>query len=146
MSKTKKNTCTPPTLKELPAEFTKQISISSDDGDILGNVLRAALPQLAKKAAAESYGYSTAVKSINFASNLHESTKDIVDGFNSYHGGLIQELTGELGINFTWRHEGPCGTTSSDVRDLYDGTFIDVHVVIGRKLKDKKELARHGVK
>jgi len=146
MAKAKKNTCTPPTLKELPLEFSKQISIESDDVDVLGNVLRAALPQLAKKAAAESYGYNSAVKSINFASALHDAVKPIADDFTNYHGGLVQQMAGELGINTTWRFASECGETSFDVRDPYDGTEVEVHVVVKRKLKDKKFLAKRGVK
>jgi hypothetical protein len=145
-NKKKKNTCVPPTLKELPGAFSQQVSISIDDADVLNSVLRAALPQLAKKAAAESYGHNTAVKSINFASALHDAVKPVVDDFGSYHGGAVQKLAGELGINTSWRYEGKCGDTSYDVRDLYKGTSIEIHVVIKRELEDKKFLSDRGVK
>jgi hypothetical protein len=146
MSNNKKNTCTPPKLKELPAAFSKQVSINIEDAEVLNSVLRAALPQLAKKAAAENYGHNTAVKAINFASALHDSVKPIVDDFGSYHGGAIQTMSGELGINTNWRYASECGEQSFDVRDLYKGTSIEVHIVIKRELEDKKYLAKRGVK
>lgn len=146
MSNNKKNTCTPPKLKELPAAFSKQVSINIEDAEVLNSVLRAALPQLAKKAAAESYGHNSAVKAINFASALHDSVKPIVDDFGSYHGGAIQTMAGELGINTNWRYASECGETSFDVRDLYKGTSIEVHVVIKRELEDKKYLSKRGIK
>lgn len=149
---TKNNSCGAPKLKELPAEFAKQVSISVDNANVISTILKASLPELAKLVAKGGGYYNTAhgvVKALNVATSLDLKASDITEEWGGYHGSGFKQDLSDAGLARSWSiKQDECGgyTKNLDTYDLYESTDLEVHLVFTRKLKDKKELARMGVK
>jgi hypothetical protein len=139
--------CGAPTLKQLPLELGEQISVDGVDATSFVNVLAASLPQLAKNASSNNYNRSEAVRSINLASSMYESVKNAAEDWNNYHATRITNELQNLGINIKWQVQHENGFIESmDASELYSASVVDIHIVVKRKLKDKKFLATKGVK
>lgn len=151
MFKKNDQTCNAPKLKELPAEFSEQVTYNGLEGKRILDVLKASLPQLAKQTASNSYNNSDAVKSITLASSLHDALSPVIDKLNSNYGyngqaGSFRNVLEAAGITRDWRVESKCGSENMQTHELYADVDVEIHVVVSRKLKDKKFLASKGVK
>ena len=150
----KKNTkeqCGAPKLKELPAEFTQQISASVDNGSVISNLLRASLPELAKQVGkGNSYNGSIAgsVKALNLATSLDLKAAEINDEWNGYGARGFRTLISDSGLARSWRapHANGQYDENMETYELYESFEAEIHVVFRKKLKDKKFLASKGVK
>lgn len=149
MAKNTDNKCGAPKLKELPAEFNQQVSIPVDSASIVGLIMQASLPELAKRVSkGNSYSNSVsgAVKALNAATSLDLKVTEINEAWDGYHG--FNATLSDAGLLRQWRAQRPgCDFTESvDTADLYEGTVAEVHITFSKKLKDKKYLASKGVK
>ena len=149
MATKKTNDCGAPKLKDLPAEFNQQVSIEVPSASIIGLIMEASLPDLAKRVAkGNSYNNSTsgAIKALNVATALHVKVDEINDTWDGYRG--FRTVLSDAGLLREWRAQRPgCDITEShDSADLYDSTVAEVHITFTKKLKDKKSLALKGVK
>lgn len=149
MATNKTEKCGAPKLKELQAEFNQQVSIQVDSASIVGLIMQASLPELAKRVA-KGNGYSNsvngAIKALNVATALDLKVTEINDAWDGYHG--FNSVLSDHGLLRQWRTQKPgCDFTESvDTADLYEGTIAEVHITFSKKLKDKKFLASKGVK
>jgi len=149
MAKTTDNKCGAPKIKELPAEFNQQVSIEVPSASIVGLIMEASLPDLAKRVGkGNNYNNSVngAVKALNVATALHTKVDEINDSWDGYRG--FKTVLSDAGLLREWRHQKPgCEYTESvSTDDLYDNTIAEVHITFTKKLKDKKTLASKGVK
>jgi hypothetical protein len=149
MAKTTDNKCGAPKLKELPAEFNQQVSIEVPSASIIGLIMQASLPELAKRVAkGNSYSNSVSgnIKALNIATALDMKVTDINDAWDGYHG--FNTVLSDEGLLREWRTQKPgCDFTErTDTADLYESTVAEVHITFSKKLKDKKFLASKGVK
>jgi hypothetical protein len=149
MAKTTDNKCGAPKLKELPAEFNQQVSIEVPSASIVGLIMEASLPELAKRIAkGNTYSNSVSgnVKAMNVATALDMKVTEINDSWDGYHG--FNRVLSDAGLLRQWRTQKPgCDYTENvDTGDLYEGTVAEVHITFTKKLKDKKYLASKGVK
>ena len=149
MAKTTNDKCGAPKLKELPAEFNQQVSIEVPSASIIGLIMEASLPDLAKRVAkGNNYSNSVngAVKALNVATALHSKVDEINDTWDGYRG--FRTVLSDAGLLREWRAQRPgCDITEAhDSADLYDSTVSEVHITFTKKLKDKKILASKGVK
>jgi hypothetical protein len=149
MAVKKTDKCGAPKLKELPAEFNQQVSIQVDSASIVGLIMQASLPDLAKRVAkGNSYSNSVngAVKALNTATALDLKVNEINETWDGYRG--FQTVLSDAGLLRQWRTQrGDCDMTEgTDTADLYEGTVAEVHITFTKKLKDKKFLASKGVK
>ena len=141
--------CGAPKLKELQAEFNQQVSIQVDSASIVGLIMQASLPDLAKRVAkGNNYmnNVNGAIKALNVATALDLKVTEINDAWDGYHG--FNATLSDHGLLRQWRTQKPgCDFTESvDTSDLYEGTVAEVHITFSKKLKDKKYLASKGVK
>lgn len=149
MAKTTDNKCGAPKLKELPAEFNQQVSIEVPSASIVGLIMQASLPELAKRVAkGNSYSNSVSgnIKALNVATAIDIKVDEINDAWDGYRG--FRTTLSDAGLLREWRANRPgCDITEShDTSDLYEGTVAEVHITFTKKLKDKKTLASKGVK
>jgi hypothetical protein len=150
MSKvTKTNECGAPKLKQLPAEFNQQVSIEVPSASIIGLIMQASLPELAKRVGkGNSYSNSVSgnIKALNVATSLDIKVDEINTSWDGYRG--FQTVLSDEGLLREWRTQKPgCDFTESvDTADLYENTVAEVHITFTKKLKDKKFLASKGVK
>lgn len=145
----KTNECGAPKLKELQAEFNEQVSIEVPSASIVALIMRAALPDLAKRVAkGDSYSNSSsgAVKALNVATALELKVDEINTTWDGYRG--FRTVLSDAGLLREWRTQRPnCDFTESmDTSELYENTVAEVHITFSKKLKDKKFLASKGVK
>jgi hypothetical protein len=145
----KTSECGAPKLKELPAEFNQQVSIEVPSASIIGLIMQASLPELAKRVAkGNSYSNSVSgnIKALNIATALDMKVTDINDAWDGYHG--FNTVLSDHGLLREWRTQKPgCDFTErADTSDLYEATVAEVHITFSKKLKDKKFLASKGVK
>lgn len=145
----KTNECGAPKLKELQAEFNEQVSIEVPSASIVALIMRAALPDLAKRVAkGDSYSNSSsgAVKALNVATALEIKVDEINNTWDGYRG--FRTVLSDAGLLREWRTQRPnCDFTESmDTSELYENTVAEVHITFSKKLKDKKFLASKGVK
>ena len=149
---TKKNTkeqCGAPKLKELPTEFNQQVSIEIDSASIIGLIMKASLPDLAKQVGkGNNYNNSVngAIKALNAATALDLKVSEINEAWDGYHG--FRNTLSDAGLLRQWRAPRPECTYDEnvDASELYDGTVAEIHITFTKKLKDKKFLASKGVK
>jgi hypothetical protein len=149
MATKKTEKCGAPKLKELQAEFNQQVSIAVDSATIVGLIMQASLPDLAKRVAkGNSYSNSVngAVKALNAATALDIKVTEIHEAWDGYHG--FNSTLSDAGMLRQWRTQKPgCDFTESvDTADLYESTVCEVHITFSKKLKDKKFLTSKGVK
>ena len=145
----KTNECGAPKLKELPAEFNQQVSIEVSSASIIGLIMQASLPELAKrvgKGNTYSNSVSGAVKALNAATSLDMKVTEINDAWDGYHG--FHTVLSDEGLLREWRTQrsGCDFTERTDTSELYESTVAEVHITFTKKLKDKKFLASKGVK
>ena len=145
----KTNECGAPKLKELPAEFNQQVSVEVPSASIVGLIMQASLPELAKRVAkGNNYNNSVSgnIKALNVATAIDIKVDEINDAWDGYRG--FQSTLSDEGLLRQWRIQRPgCDFTDSvDTGDLYEGTVAEVHITFTKKLKDKKFLASKGVK
>ena len=145
----KTNECGAPKLKELPAEFNQQVSIEVSSASIIGLIMQASLPELAKrvgKGNTYSNSVSGAVKALNAATSLDMKVTEINDAWDGYHG--FHTVLSDEGLLREWRTQRPgCDFTErTDTSELSESTVAEVHITFTKKLKDKKYLASKGVK
>lgn len=145
----KTNECGAPKLKELPAEFNQQVSIEVPSASIIGLIMQASLPELAKRVGkGNSYSNSVSgnIKALNIATSLDIKVTEINDAWDGYHG--FNTVLSDHGLLREWRTQKPgCDFTErADTSDLYESTVAEVHITFSKKLKDKKFLASKGVK
>lgn len=141
--------CGAPKLKELPLEFTEQVSVTIGAGSIMSTLLKASLPELAKQVSkGNSYNRSVneAIKALNIATSLEIKTEQITENWDGYHG--TRAFLSGAGLLREWRaiRPGTDYTESFSTSELYEDTVAEVHIVFTKKLKDKKFLASKGVK
>jgi hypothetical protein len=141
--------CGAPKLKELPLEFTEQVSVTIGAGSIISLLLKASLPELAKQVTkGNSYNRSVneAIKALNIATSLDIKAQEINESWDGYHG--TRSFLSDVGLLREWRANKP-GTDYTEnfsTTELYEDTVAEVHIVFRKKLKDKKVLASKGVK
>jgi hypothetical protein len=145
----KTDKCGAPKLKELPAEFNQQVSIKVDSASIVGLIMKASLPELAKRVGkGDNYNNSVngAIKALNAATALDLKVNEINDAWDGYRG--FQNVLSDAGLLRQWRAPRPnCDYDENvDSSELYEGTVAEVHITFTKKLKDKKFLASKGVK
>ena len=149
MAAKKTNECGAPKLKDLPAEFNQQVSIDVPSASIIGMIMQASLPELAKRVGkGNTYSNSVTgnIKALNVATALDIKVDEINTAWDGYRG--FQTTLSDAGLLREWRTQRPgCDfTESSDTSDLYESTVAEVHITFTKKLKDKKFLASKGVK
>jgi hypothetical protein len=149
MAVKKTDKCGAPKLKELPAEFNQQVSIKVDSASIVGLIMKASLPDLAKRVGkGDNYNNSVngSIKALNVATALDMKVDEINNAWDGYRG--FQTTLSDAGLLRQWRTQRPgCDfTESADTSDLYESTVAEVHITFTKKLKDKKFLASKGVK
>jgi hypothetical protein len=149
MAKTTNDKCGAPKLKELPAEFNQQVSIEVPSASIIGLIMQASLPELAKRVAkGNTYSNSVSgnIKALNVATALDMKVDEINDAWDGYRG--FRTVLSDAGLLREWRANRPgCDITEAhDTSDLYESTVAEVHITFTKKLKDKKTLASKGVK
>lgn len=149
MAAKKTNECGAPKLKDLPAEFNQQVSVEVPSASIIGLIMQASLPDLAKRVAkGNNYNNSVtgAVKALNVATALEIKVDEINNAWDGYRG--FHTTLSDAGLLREWRTQRPgCDfTESADTGDLYESTVAEVHITFTKKLKDKKFLASKGVK
>ena len=149
MAAKKTNKCGAPTLKDLPAEFNQQVSIDVPSASIIGMIMQASLPELAKRVGkGNTYSNSVTgnIKALNVATALDIKVNEINEAWDGYRG--FQTTLSDAGLLREWRAQRPgCDfTESTDTSDLYESTVAEVHITFTKKLKDKKFLASKGVK
>ncbi len=141
--------CGAPKIKELPAEFNQQVSIEVPSASIIGLIMQASLPELAKRVAkGNTYSNSVSgnIKALNIATALDMKVDEINTDWDGYRG--FQTVLSDAGLLRQWRTQKPgCDYTESvSTDDLYENTIAEVHITFTKKLKDKKTLASKGVK
>jgi hypothetical protein len=141
--------CGAPKLRELPAEFNQQVSIDVPSASIVGLIMQASLPELAKRVAkGNSYINSVSgnIRALNVATSLDMKVTEINDAWDGYNG--FNHVLSDAGLLRQWRTQKPgCDFTEGvDTADLYESTVAEVHITFTKKLKDKKFLASKGVK
>ena len=141
--------CGAPKLKQLPAEFNQQVSIEVPSASIIGLIMQASLPELAKRVGkGNTYSNSVSgnIKALNVATALELKVDEINTAWDGYRG--FQTVLSDEGLLREWRTQRPgCDFTESvDTSDLYESTVAEVHITFTKKLKDKKYLASKGVK
>jgi hypothetical protein len=149
MAKATDKGCGAPKLKELPAEFNQQVSVEVPSASIIGLIMQASLPELAKRVAkGNNYNNSVSgnIKALNVATAIELKVDEINDAWDGYRG--FRAVLSDEGLLREWRAQRPnCDLTESfDTSDLYDSTVAEVHITFTKKLKDKKSLAAKGVK
>lgn len=149
MATKKTGDCGAPKLKQLPAEFNQQVSIEVPSASIIGLIMQASLPELAKRVGkGNNYNNSVtgAVKALNVATALDLKVEEINETWDGYRG--FRTVLSDEGLLREWRTQRPnCDfTESTDTSDLYELTVAEVHITFTKKLKDKKFLASKGVK
>jgi hypothetical protein len=149
MAKTTNDKCGAPKLKELPAEFNQQVSIEVPSASIIGLIMQASLPELAKRVSkGNTYSNSVSgnIKALNVATALDMKVDEINDAWDGYRG--FRTVLSDAGLLREWRANRPgCDITEAhDTSDLYESTVAEVHITFTKKLKDKKTLASKGVK
>jgi hypothetical protein len=149
MAKTTNNKCGAPKLKELPAEFNQQVSVEVPSASIVGLIMEASLPELAKRIAkGNTYSNSVngCVKALNVATALDLKITEINETWDGYHG--FNAVLNDEGLLRRWQNTKPgCDfVETADTTDLYESTVAEVHITFTKKLKDKKFLASKGVK
>jgi len=149
MAKTTDNKCGAPKLKELPAEFNQQVSIEVPSASIIGLIMQASLPELAKRVGkGNTYSNSVSgnIKALNIATALDMKVDEINTAWDGYHG--FKTVLSDAGLLREWRTQraGCDFTEGVSTDDLYDSTVAEVHITFTKKLKDKKILASKGVK
>jgi hypothetical protein len=145
----KTDKCGAPKLKELPAEFNQQVSIQVDSASIVGLIMKASLPDLAKQVGkGNNYNNSVtgAIKALNAATALDLKVNEINEAWDGYRG--FQNVLSDAGLLRQWRApRANCEYDENvDSSELYEGTVAEVHITFTKKLKDKKFLASKGVK
>ena len=148
-NKQTKDVCGPPKVKDLPAEVVEQVSIDGFSANVLSQVLKASLPELAKQVGkGNSYVNSVAgaVKGMNIVTSLDMKVNDINESWDGYHG--FRQTLSDAGLLREWRSQRPGTdyTESVSTTELFEDTQVDIHIVFTKKLKDKKFLAAKGVK
>lgn len=147
--KTVKDQCGAPKLKDLPAEFNQQVSIEVPSASIIGMIMKASLPELAKRVG-KGDGYNNSVtgsvKALNVATSLDLKVNDINESWDGYRG--FRTVLSESNLLREWRapRVGSEYDENVDSSDLYEGTVAEIHITFTKKLKDKKFLASKGVK
>lgn len=141
--------CGAPKLKELQAEFNEQVSIEVPSASIVGLIMEAALPDLAKRVGkGNNYNNSVtgAVKALNVATALQIKIDELNETWDGYRG--FQSVLSDAGLLREWRTQRPgCDFTERmDTSELYEPTVAEIHITFTKKLKDKKYLASKGVK
>jgi hypothetical protein len=149
MAKNTDNKCGAPKLKELQAEFNQQVSIAVPSASIIGLIMQASLPELAKRVGkGNTYSNSVSgnIKALNVATSLDLKVTEINEAWDGYHG--FNATLSDAGLLRQWRTQRPgCDFTEGvDTADLYESTVAEVHITFTKKLKDKKYLASKGVK
>ena len=149
----KNNSCNnAPKLKELPEQFSKQVTFVGEEVNHIDEVLRASLPQLAKEVIkANSHGSSYAnrqVKAINLATSLIEPITEANESLTVYYGhNGFYKLLEEEGVQREWTLKDKCDRQETmRTAELYGDVEFEIHITMTRKLKDKKFLASKGVK
>ena len=149
MAVKKTDKCGAPKIKELPTEFSQQVSIQVDSASIVGLIMKASLPDLAKQVGkGNNYNNSVngAIKALNAATALDLKVNEINEAWDGYRG--FQTVLSDSGLLRQWRApRANCDyDENTDTSDLYEGTVAEVHITFTKKLKDKKFLASKGVK
>ncbi len=149
MAKNTDNKCGAPKLRELPAEFTQQISVEVPSSNIISLIMESSLPDLAKRVGkGNSYNNSVngSVKAINIATAIHDKVNELNEAWDGYRG--FKTVLSDVGLLREWRSKRSGCDYDEGVAtdDLYENTIAEVHIVFTKKLKDKKFLASKGVK
>ena len=136
-----------PKLRELK-DLDQQINIPLNSVEALKQAFDSAIPQLGRELTKQyqMYGRKSVLDATSLAADASIALSGIVD--TGYHGKMsaLAQSAGYEAEN--WTVTDKCGTTTRvDWGDLYeDKEEVEIIVLISRKLKDSKELAKAGVK
>jgi len=136
-----------PKLKDLKDHET-QFNINGSNAEILKQVFNAAIPQLGRELAKSNYfhGKNMIVKATEVAANVSSVLTD-VDSEGIYGRRLVlSEAAGYTGDS--WRVTNKCNDTRTwDWEDIYESDAeVEVIIRVVRKVKNKEELIKAGIK
>ena len=126
-------------------DVAKQIEVSTDDTDKISRIFQYAIVELGRQMA-KQYNGSNHVASAGIAAQVYEAISKVESGLaNNYQ--FRNMMSEDYGFSNSWLVTDNCGNQRSmDVSDLYEDTEVTLAIHVQRRVKDKKALAKLGVK
>lgn len=126
-------------------DVAKQIEVSTDNTDKISKIFQYAIVELGRQIA-KQYNGSNHVAAAGIAAQVHEAISKVESGLdNNYQ--FRNMMNEEYGFANNWLVTDNCGNQRSmDISDLYEDTEVTLVIQVQRRVKDKKSLAKLGVK